>query len=821
MFISSYWEKYRLTIISLSIIFSLGLVSLTWFKDSLLIMWDKTFPLNPGKALSDNIYIWLDFATLGTVNTRAVTLTQENLLIVFLERIGLSIVQIQMVFYYSLLTFAGISMYFLSNQFPAGKMKHLLSLLSSVIYMFNPFAAIFVWGTSLFPPFDPIFYAFLPLILGLYIKVIRERRGLRYVVFLSLIWTLVLTPAYVNPVNLILTLIALFLFDIAYVAEGARRRSVLEHVSFLLKFSLKLGLIWIALNSFWLIPVVAFSKIELANIFPIGGDAFSFFQASSATLIDTMRSMPFWGLGTAYKGDILIPLSNFYTSPFFTIISFILLFLVFIPVIFRRLVQGRVIFFYFFYLFSVALASGTNSPLGNLVPIVLNSLGLLEAFRLPSLKFGVYVSLSYSYLLGLALATILSVSLNYIRRKKSSFQSKYSEIFSLGHFARQLTCVLVFSLVLTPLLIYGYPSLSNEIIYPGGRVIPSSRVQVPSYYFDAKNWLYSQYDDFNILSLPITKEFVAYSWNGGIKGFVGQQPESWLFPQQVISLDVGSGLVQYITDIINNNGTFGIRNQLLSLMNIRYVLIHNDTNWSFMQDNIMWPTTSGELIQSFFNTQTNLSIVQSFGEIGFYKNEYWQPMHVYGATKCILINGGLNQIVNFIQRTDFRPEETILLFADQLDAQQISTLPKDTILVQAQNDVKNLTYFNNLYFSHLTGNISLTFEKINPTKYVVHIVTSTPFSLVLSESYDKSWIATIDRQQLSDQNHFKANGYANGWYINRTGTYTVTLEFWPQNLFYIGLAISVTTLILCIFYILKDKLRQSISNISRILNGYF
>ena len=52
-----------------------------------------------------------------------------------------------------------------------------------------------------------------------------------------------------------------------------------------------------------------------------------------------------------------------------------------------------------------------------------------------------------------------------------------------------------------------------------------------------------------------------------------------------------------------------------------------------------------------------------------------------------------------------------------------------------------------------------------------------------------------------------ANGYTNAWYINETGTYTITLEFWPQKLFYIGSTISITTLIICVLYISKNKIK--------------
>ncbi len=68
-------------------------------------------------------------------------------------------------------------------------------------------------------------------------------------------------------------------------------------------------------------------------------------------------------------------------------------------------------------------------------------------------------------------------------------------------------------------------------------------------------------------------------------------------------------------------------------------------------------------------------------------------------------------------------------------------------------------------------------------------------------------LRTSTDQQVSNEYHFTANGFANGWYINKTGTFTITLEFWPQNLFYAGSAISITTLILCTVYINKDKIK--------------
>ncbi len=119
--------------------------------------------------------------------------------------------------------------------------------------------------------------------------------------------------------------------------------------------------------------------------------------------------------------------------------------------------------------------------------------------------------------------------------------------------------------------------------------------------------------------------------------------------------------------------------------------------------------------------------------------------------------------------------------------------------------VQNQTYFEPL---PATNDTSITYKTINPTKYTVNINTSDPCFLVFSESYDEGWIASINGQQIPSQYHFTANGYANCWYINKTGTYTVTLEFTPQNLFYAGAVISITTLIICTAYISKNKIKN-------------
>jgi ATP-dependent DNA helicase RecG len=84
-----------------------------------------------------------------------------------------------------------------------------------------------------------------------------------------------------------------------------------------------------------------------------------------------------------------------------------------------------------------------------------------------------------------------------------------------------------------------------------------------------------------------------------------------------------------------------------------------------------------------------------------------------------------------------------------------------------------------------------------------------------------------------EENHLMANGYANSWWVNlddikNSGKYVenpdgsidfeLVIEFWPQRLFYLGLAISGLTLFGCLFYLYWisrrkiNKLLKSLTN---------
>ncbi len=173
----------------------------------------------------------------------------------------------------------------------------------------------------------------------------------------------------------------------------------------------------------------------------------------------------------------------------------------------------------------------------------------------------------------------------------------------------------------------------------------------------------------------------------------------------------------------------------------------------------------------------------------------------------------------------------------------INTFVPDVYLIKNINPVQNL----------IPG---ITFTKINPTEYILNISDAQkPFILNFGENYDNGWkayivqsrnfrqersspdaaklksknknivasyfngkikelgpennfidnnfISTLFSKSVSEENHLKTNGYANGWIIDKKGDYDIIIQYWPQRLFYLGSTISffsvVSLLIILVF----------------------
>jgi len=118
------------------------------------------------------------------------------------------------------------------------------------------------------------------------------------------------------------------------------------------------------------------------------------------------------------------------------------------------------------------------------------------------------------------------------------------------------------------------------------------------------------------------------------------------------------------------------------------------------------------------------------------------------------------------------------------------------------------------------------FKKIDPTKYVIYIENATrPYTVSLAEGYDPLWTAYIESGE--NKSNFRISSYpfygvVNGFYLNKTGNYSLVLEYQPQTWFIQGATISIFTLFLILVIsiiwhknMMVHKLKSSITSIKK------
>lgn len=108
-----------------------------------------------------------------------------------------------------------------------------------------------------------------------------------------------------------------------------------------------------------------------------------------------------------------------------------------------------------------------------------------------------------------------------------------------------------------------------------------------------------------------------------------------------------------------------------------------------------------------------------------------------------------------------------------------------------------------------TARPDMKFGMINQTKYKIEIKEAKqPFFLTFSQRFSPDWKVYLDngaKTELAEENHVIGNGYANTWYIDKTGDFTLTVEYKPQRLFYLAIAISAIAFIAALSILLIKR----------------
>jgi len=251
--------------------------------------------------------------------------------------------------------------------------------------------------------------------------------------------------------------------------------------------------------------------------------------------------------------------------------------------------------------------------------------------------------------------------------------------------------------------------------------------------------------------------------------------------------------------------------------------------------------TNAIKIDDIKNAQKSLQIFpykleDNFETVNFYylgKNTYSQEILVSGFSpyqkykisflyKVIEGNAPILDVYQYIGNNAVNSQPVYLKNFDDWEKiefeyipQKVSSNLKLNLRVNKNSNVqtyyaqfKNLTatpiYENNAYLiseEQENKNVDLRFYKISPVKYKVNTDNSNGgYVVAFLENYSNGWILKT-KNNVKIKHHFMINGYANAWYIpNEVNETEFEIYYQPQNIYYLGIFVSIGTIVLLIIY---------------------
>jgi hypothetical protein len=574
----------KTTVIELFILIIAGLLPLLWYKEGYLISNGDNFPLflNPQHVLSTGTYLWShDF--LG-YSTPAPAYLFYQYPAIFLNNLGLSIGGIQIFYQVILFIIGALSMYYFSKTiYPE---LRIAPFVAGFFYMFNIFALTtrqntgFIW-----------IYAFLPLLLALFTKIIKLtyekdiKSANKNIICFSLLSVVAFSFAAINPANVALGLFGIAILALYYVVKYIVKDR--EQLLSLFKSFGKIVGVSIPINLWWIIPIISyyFLSNQVFNS-TVSIDAWAWTQWRSSFL-NLFWLNGFWGWLPEY-----VPYKDSYSNP-------ILAILVFIPFIiaasallfksqrtrFNAYIMGAILVLLF-------LATGLYYQ-WNWINQTIYQFPLMSLFREPVSKFTLLIIPFLALLIGYGAEKIANFDL-----PKLSLRSSKILILSV--------LLLTFIVGVQPLIIstneqgqivYNYPIESRTAQLPY-----SSYVKIPSYWYQATDWINSQPGEGKVLLTPMDDYYqMPYNWTDGYYG-TDQLIDS-LIDKPIISTNILSGYkINGDTAATLLELGYAIRSgkgdefkNFLDILSVKYVLQRNDID-NTVADANAWPDVNNNTL---------------------------------------------------------------------------------------------------------------------------------------------------------------------------------------------------------------------------------
>ena len=577
--------------LSIPLGFILCVIIANFSPDKFLLGWDNLpVEFNFGLNIQRSVFsAWQTYQGLGVVagNGHAADLPRQ-LILLLISFIPLNL--IRQFYVFLMLGLGTIGVYFLLRKiisFEKKTFNEFIPVLGSLFYLFN-----LATLQNFYVPFEPFVahFAALPWLFLVTINLLTNSS--KKTLWLFVIVNFLAIPQGQVPTVFFVYLCALFLFLLVF--------NLITRNKALLKKSVLIIILTLAINSFWLLPFIYFFTVNShvafdAKINQMATETVFLQNKEFGSITDAILLKGFWfnNVDLYFKNSfdyMLISWREYLTLPVSSIgylfFSIILLGLTFLK---RRM--PFVLSFFVLFLLSFTMIV-TSTPPFSLFNELLRKIPLFnEVFRFPFTKFSTLASLSYAIFFGLGTGRLMEIIIKF------KFLKRIKPTFAF------CTFLILFIILMLP-------------IFQGNLFYKKTKVAIPQEYFSLFNYLKKQNQTLRIANFP---QYTFWGWNYYNWGYGGSGFLWYAIKQPILdrAFDVWSGY--------NENYYWEISHALYSQNAKLFENVLNKYHISFilLDENIINPVSPSALFSDGLKQLTgevsSIHLDKTFGKLTLYR----------------------------------------------------------------------------------------------------------------------------------------------------------------------------------------------------------
>jgi hypothetical protein len=442
-----------------------------------------------------------------------------------------------------------------------------------LLYILNPFVYVRLLSGQWF---ILLAYSLLPLALSSFINLLKDVSKRNLIKTLFLVTFIGIFNVHILFLFAIISLISLFLEVIR-----SRKKIVLKYMALL-------SILYILINSYWLIPVLTTKNINVAQISTY--DIFAFAPKISAfnALFTTASMYGFWREGYVYAKDFI---------PYWYLLFFFILYLAIYGLISNyrnKKTEAYTKILGVTAIIAMILGAGVHGPFSSVFEYLFDNIFFFRGLR-DSHKFVALIVLAYAYLGALGVAEFEKIA----RYEKSA------------HSIIRVKTILVSAVIILALITPFVYSLTMFNSFWG----QIKSTDYPKDWYETNEFLNQDKQDFNVLFLP-WHLYMDFHWVPNTNKRI-VNPASSFFNKPVIqgeNIEMGSIYSQstnptqrYIESLLSNRDKITNFGELIIPLNVKYVLLTKEVDYKKY---------------SFLFNQTDLKLIKETENFYIFKNAH-------------------------------------------------------------------------------------------------------------------------------------------------------------------------------------------------------